>query len=87
MKNLLQLFIGDSIKIGRNTYEIKSGDYILDNGYFSMFCSGDNRILRWSGFDTFSYIVIPKSIMKTIQKDVLKTVEIKMMVYFYFQNK
>ncbi len=36
----------ETIKIGRTEYEIKKGDYILDNGACHQFCSGDNRSLE-----------------------------------------
>ena len=54
------------IKIGRGTYEVKKGDYILDNGACMMFHAGDNRVLHREKFNIYSYLVIPKSTIKKL---------------------
>jgi len=67
----------ETIKIGRTEYEIKKGDYILDNGACHQFCSGDNRALERKGFNAYRNIVIPKTLVKKINFDKLKKVETK----------
>lgn len=62
-----------SIKIGRETFEIQKGDYILDNGACLQFCGGNGRILKRKGFDSFSSLLIPKSLYKDINlKEMVK---------------
>ena len=39
-------FAVESVKIGRNTHVIKSGDYILYNGVTYQFVAGDGRTLK-----------------------------------------
>lgn len=55
-----------SIKIGREEYDIFSGDYILDNGAVFQFCSGDNRVLKQKNFSNYRSLRIPKSRLKEI---------------------
>lgn len=55
-----------SIKIGRKEYTILPGDYILDNGAVFLFCSGDNRILKYEKFSSYTFLRIPKSRLKEI---------------------
>ena len=55
-----------TIKIGRNNYEIKKGDYVLFNGACYQFCAGDRRGLKWVGYTNHNYLVIPKIRLKEI---------------------
>ena len=64
-----------TIKIGRKTYEIKKGDYILFNQACYQFCSGDNRTLKVEGWNRYSNLVIPKSRMKEIDLESMKKIE------------
>lgn len=41
------------IKINRQTYEIKQGDYVQYNGACYLFCAGDRRTLRYGNFTNF----------------------------------
>lgn len=64
------------IKIGRNEYDIKTGDYILYNGSLYQFCTGDSRILKYgSGFNHHRNLVVPMTTIKTIDFDELTKVE------------
>ena len=65
----------ESIKIGRKEYEIKKGDYVFFNGVCYMFCSGDGRTLMIRGWDRFSYLTMPKSLLKKIPFDKMRKVE------------
>lgn len=50
-----------TIKIGRNDYEVRRGDYILDNGVTYQFISGDGRALKVKGFDRYTTLRISES--------------------------
>lgn len=56
----------ETIKIGRITYEVKSGDYILDNGSCHQFIAGDGRVLKFKDFTAYTSLVMPKTLVKTI---------------------
>lgn len=56
----------ETIKIGRETYEVKSGDYILDNGACHQFIAGDGRTLKMAKYISYSNLVIPKTLVKKI---------------------
>lgn len=62
----------ETIKIGRNEFEIKKGDYIYFNGVLYLFCAGDNRALLIKGFDKYTSLVISK---KALSKLSLKTMD------------
>ena len=64
-----------SIKIGRQTYDIKKGDYIMYNGSCYQFITGDKRTLgyeRYSKFSRITSLEIPKSRLKEIPFDQLE---------------
>jgi len=56
----------ETIKIGRTTYEVKSGDYILYNGACHQFIAGDKRTLKLDGWKSYHSLVMPKSLVKKI---------------------
>mgnify|MGYP000072533126 CR=1 FL=1 len=56
----------ETIKIGRVTYEVKSGDFIMYNGVNHMFVAGDKRILKTVGWVSYDSLVMPKSLVKKI---------------------
>jgi hypothetical protein len=56
----------NKVKIGRKEYDVKSGDYILYNGTIYQFCTGDKRILKQQGFDTFNSLQLPTTMVKKI---------------------
>ena len=56
----------ETIKIGRVTYEVKSGDYILDNGSCHQFIAGDGRTLKQEKLTSYSNLVMPKTLVKKI---------------------
>jgi hypothetical protein len=51
-----------TIKIGRKEYEIKEGDYLLDNGLSIQFCSGDDRVLKGKGFVFYRNLKIAQGV-------------------------
>jgi hypothetical protein len=64
------------IKIGRNEYDIKTGDYIMYNGSLYQFFTGDGRILKYgSGFTHHRNLVVPMTTIKTIDFDKMTKVE------------
>jgi hypothetical protein len=56
----------ETIKIGRTTYDVKPGDYILDNGSCHQFIAGDKRTLKVGGFTEQYSLVMPKTLVKKI---------------------
>jgi hypothetical protein len=56
----------NTLKIGRTEYEVKKGDYILNNGACYQFCSGDGRALKIEGFNMYANLRIPKSLISKI---------------------
>ncbi len=56
----------ETIKIGRVTYEVKSGDYILYNGSCYQFVTGDKRTLKQQGWTSYSSLVMPATLVKKI---------------------
>ena len=56
----------ETIKIGRTTYEVKSGDYILYNGACHQFITGDKRTLKVDGWTSYHSLVMPNSLVKKI---------------------
>ena len=65
----------DSIKIGRKTHKIKTGDHILWNGACYQFCAGDHRTLKRSEWISHASLVIPKVRLKEINFEDMKKVE------------
>jgi len=68
----------DIIKIGRNEFIIKKGDYILYNYACYQFCSGDGRILKYVRYTGYPNIVIANSTFKNIPFDKMIKIECKM---------
>ena len=64
-----------TIKIGKKTYKIKKGDYVLYNGACYQFCAGDHRALKYVGWSMFSNLRIPKIRLKEIDFENMKKVE------------
>ena len=56
----------ENIKIGRETYEVKKGDYILYNGACYQFIAGDGRTLKQEGFTGYSNLKMPMTLIKKI---------------------
>lgn len=56
----------ETIKIGKNTYTIQSGDYINFNGNVFLFCSGDGRTLRREKWSDLTYVTLGKKNIKEI---------------------
>lgn len=68
-------FAVESVKIGRNTHVIKSGDYILYNGVTYQFVAGDGRTLKRTGMSFETSLVMPKTLVKQIPFLLLKKYE------------
>lgn len=76
------------IKIRNKTYKPLSGNYILDNGATTMFCSGDGRILLTEGWSMYRYVVLTNRALKKIDLTELRFEEDKsgeraLKKYFY----
>ena len=56
----------ETIKIGRTTYDVKPGDYILDNVACHQFIAGDKRTLNIEGFNLYNSLMMPKTLVKKI---------------------
>lgn len=56
----------NELKIGRTTYPVKSGDYILYNGACYQFMAGDGRTLKQEGFTGYSNLKMPITLIKKI---------------------
>lgn len=61
-----------SIKIGRNEYEIKKGDYILYNGACYQFITSDKRMLKFKNHQKIDALTIPKTTIKKIPLDLMQ---------------
>ncbi len=61
----------ENIKIGRETYEVKKGDYILYNGACYQFIAGDKRTLKQKGWTSYHNLVMPNTLVKKIPFDKL----------------
>jgi hypothetical protein len=48
------------IKCGRYEYELKDGDYILDNGACYQFCPKDNSLLPWGTWHRVGAVGVSK---------------------------
>lgn len=56
----------EKVKIGRNEYDVKPGDYVLYNGAVYQFCAGDKRILKQKGFESYNALQLPAAMVKKI---------------------
>lgn len=70
--------IPNTIKVGRVTYEIQKGDYILYNGIIYQFCSGDGRTLKRERFYSYSNVTVPNSTLKKIPLELLTKKEFQL---------
>jgi hypothetical protein len=61
-----------TIKIGRKEYEIKEGDFLLDNEACIQFCSGDNRTLKREGLDSYRSLRIAQGLFMKKYKPIIK---------------
>ncbi len=66
----------ESIKVGRETHEVKKGDYILYNGACYQFIAGDGRTLKHQGWTSYSSLVMPKTLVKKIPFDSMTKKEV-----------
>jgi len=64
-----------TITVRKKEYEVKKGDYILDNGSCLQFVTGNRRIIRTSGFDAFDYVELNKKAISEIDLSKLTKVE------------
>ena len=61
-----------AVKIGRNEYPIKKGDYILYNGACYQFCSGDGRTLKLERYTPYTNLRLPDIMVKKIPFEALE---------------
>lgn len=66
-----------TIKIGRNNYEIKAGDYLLNNQACIQFVTGDRRPLRRRGFDIDRSLRVATGRYLKLYKPILESFDVK----------
>lgn len=99
-KELIELYVGDNIKIGQREFTIKEHDYIMDNKSNHLcFCAGGRRTLYYTKNGRFnnshSYIQIPLKLSKKLNLKVLRKIEFSPeesktqdgLIYYKFNNK
>ena len=77
------------IKIGRQEIEIKKGDYIMFNGSVYQFVAGDMRTLQGKGFELYTSLRMPNTLVKKINFTELKQVDLisnEMVIKKWFFN-
>lgn len=74
----------ENIKIGRETYEVKKGDYILYNGACYQFIAGDGRTLKHQGWTPYTSLVMPNTLVKKIPFDKMIEKKDASLVKWYF---
>ena len=65
-----------SFKIGGKEYDIKKGDYLLDNESSIQFKTGDGRILYRKKWDTYNYIELNKTALKQFDLSSMECVQV-----------
>jgi len=75
------------IKIGRNEYDVKAGDYIQDNGSCLLFCAGNNRILKWEGIDSYTHLRISQATFKKLPISKMQTFKSGIFIRYYFTKE
>lgn len=77
------------IKIGRETYKIYPGDYIMDNGACLQFCT-NGRVLKYKDWTKHTSLVIPKTTFSKVVKPILHLLEEKKggktIIRYYFRK-
>jgi hypothetical protein len=56
------------IKCGRHEYELKNGDYILDNEYCYQFIPKDNSLLPFDRYDKKTSVIVSRGEFKRLIK-------------------
>ena len=74
----------ENIKIGRETYEVKKGDYILYNGACYQFIAGDKRTLKHKGWTSYTGLLMPNTLVKKIPFDKLVEKKDASLTKWYF---
>ncbi len=59
------------IKVGREEYQVKKGDYIIFNGALYQFCSGDGRTLKLKNYTRYTNLVLSATMVKKIPFDLM----------------
>ncbi len=65
----------NKIKIGRNTYTILQGDYVMYNKACYQFVAGDGRALKYDGYNKVTAIILPKIVKESIPLYRMKVIE------------
>jgi len=60
------------IKIGKHTYKIKKGDYILYNEACYQFCTGDKRTLKFRNYTSYTSLTLSKTMISKIPFNLMK---------------
>jgi hypothetical protein len=75
------------IKILRNEYDVKAGDYIQDNGACLLFCSGDSRTLKQEGFNSYTHLRISQAAFKKLPISKMQTFKSGLVTRYYFTKE
>jgi hypothetical protein len=73
-------------KVGRKTYKIENGDFILDNGSCFQFIKKNYAVMGYRGFDKITSIVLTKKVLSEIPFPTMKKVEKDGLTYYIFRN-
>ena len=73
-----------TIKVGRKEFEVKSGDYLMDNGGCIQFCSGDGRALVWEKYSSLTSVLLSLAAIKKIDFKQLRHKNQRVGVDLYF---
>ena len=72
------------IKVGRKEFEVKSGDYLMDNGVCIRFFSGDGRALVWEKYSPLTSVLLPLAAIKKIDFTQLRHKKHRVGIDLYF---
>ena len=61
-----------TFKIGKKEYEIRYGDYLLDNDRSIQFVTGDGRMIFGNGFERNNSIALSKTALKQFDMTSMK---------------
>lgn len=71
------------ITVRNKRYELKQGDYIVDNGAGVMLVAGDGRILYTRGKKWYSHVLMPRTDLKKIADKLTSREKYGNQYYYY----
>jgi len=84
--HFLIINIMEEFKIGKKTYKVENGDFILDNGSCFQFMKKKRAVIGYKGLDKITSIVLTKKVLKDIDFSTMRKVEKDGLAYYYFHN-